>query len=121
MEAKGREKETMLAISTGMLVLYFIFDKPWMVVVAAVAGGIGLLFPMLAHVITKGWLKLAQALGWFNGRVLLSLVFFVVLTPIALLRRMGKSDSLVLRPRREGSLWTVRDHTYVPEDLKDPW
>ena len=34
------------------------------------------------------WLRLAAALGWVNSRILLTVIFFVLLTPIALLRRL---------------------------------
>ena len=50
--------------------------------------------------------------GWFNGRVLLGLVFFALLTPIALLRRLGRADGLALR-KPKGSLWTVRDLSLI--------
>ena len=112
---------SMLAITTGFVVLYFIFHHHWMLTVAAVVGGIGLLLPALARLIHQGWMKLAMALGWFNGRVLISAVFFLLLTPIALLRRLGKSDALKLKAQRGASLWTVRDHIYAPQDLEKPW
>ncbi|MBK8950641.1 MAG: hypothetical protein IPM68_17825 [Flavobacteriales bacterium] len=115
-----RTDASMLAITTGFLVLHFIFHKPWMLVVAVCAGLIGLLLPPLARLVHRGWMKLALALGWFNGRVLLSAVFFALLTPIALLRRLGRSDGLALR-KPTGSVWTVRDHTYVAKDLETPW
>ena len=116
MSAPARPEErtdaSMLAITTGFLVLHFIFHKPWMLVVAVSAGLIGLLLPPLARLVHLGWMKLAMALGWFNGRVLL--------TPIALLRRLGRSEGLALR-KPTGSVWTVRDHTYVAKDLETPW
>ncbi|MBL7962966.1 MAG: hypothetical protein JNM31_03890 [Flavobacteriales bacterium] len=118
---KSDTKTTMLAITTGFVVLFLIFKLKWMLTVAAVAGLIGLFVPALAALVEKGWLKLAAALGWLNGRILLGLVFFVILTPIALLRKLfGGSKALALQ-RSTGTHWSVRDHTYAPADLEKPW
>ncbi len=117
---EDRTDASMLAITTGFLVLFLVFHKPWMLLVAVGAGATGLLLPPLARLVHLGWMKLAHMLGWFNGRVLLGLVFFALLTPIALLRRLGRADGLALR-KPKGSLWTVRDHTYTPKDLETPW
>ncbi|MBV6403837.1 MAG: hypothetical protein IT228_06740 [Flavobacteriales bacterium] len=117
---EDRTDASMLAITTGFLVLFLIFHHRWMLIVAVCAGLIGLLVPPLARLVHRGWMKLAHALGWFNGRVLLGAVFFLLLTPIALLRRLGRSDGLALR-KPAGSIWTVRDHTYTAKDLETPW
>ena len=116
-------RESMLAITTGFVVLFLIFKLKWMVITAAVVGGIGLLLPALAAILTRGWLWLAEKLGWINGRILLGLTFFVFLTPIALLRKVtGGGGSLALKLKRSaGSHWSDRDHTYKPADLEKPW
>ena len=122
MPERSKISESMLAITTGFVVLFLIFKATWLIVVAAVAGGIGLLSPWLSGWITKGWLKLAQALGWMNGRILLGLVFFVILTPVALLQRLGGGGKGLALKRDTGrSRWAVRDHTYVAADLEKPW
>jgi hypothetical protein len=122
---KADSKATMLAITTGFVVLYFIFHKKhdvqWMLTAAAIAGGIGLLSPWLSGWIEKGWLKLAEGLGWFNGRLLLGIVFFLFLTPIALLRTLfGGKAGMAVR-NNSGTHWSTRDHTYAPADLEKPW
>ena len=109
-----------VAIATGLMVLFLVFDHRWLAIAAAVMGAIGLLWPWAAAWITRGWLKLAEGLGWMNGRVLIGVVFLLVLTPIAMLRRLGTKDPHHLRTRPPGSLWTVRDHTYTPSDLEKP-
>jgi hypothetical protein len=39
-------------------------------------------------------MKLAHVLGWINTRILLTILFYLLVTPIALIRRlMGKSVS----------------------------
>jgi hypothetical protein len=39
----------------------------------------------------RGWLLIGTVLGWINTRILLSLVFFLLMTPIAFARRFGRA------------------------------
>jgi hypothetical protein len=40
------------------------------------------------------WMKLAHVLGWINTRILLTLLFYLLVTPVALVRRLlGKAAS----------------------------
>ncbi len=43
------------------------------------------------------WMAFARALGWFNTRLLLTLVFFLVFTPVGLLMRLFGSDPMERR------------------------
>jgi hypothetical protein len=45
----------------------------------------------LAYII---WMGLAQVLGWFNTRVILVILFYLVFTPIGLVLRLGGKDIL---------------------------
>jgi hypothetical protein len=51
------------------------------------------------------------------------MVFFVVVLPVGLVRRMLKKDSLQLREfgRGKGSVMQVRDHVYAPADIDKPY
>jgi hypothetical protein len=49
------------------------------------------------------WFVLAHALGWFNARVLLTIAYAVVLTPISLVWRCAGIDPL--RRRRSDPRW----------------
>jgi len=59
-------------------------------------------------------MRLAHVLGWVNSRVLLTALFFLVLTPMGLVLRLAGRDPLRLR-RREGSGWSP-----YPPRFRDP-
>jgi len=42
----------------------------------------------------RAWMKLGHILGWLNSRIILGLVFFIVLQPIALIMRFFGHDPL---------------------------
>ena len=51
-----------------------------------------LLIPRALTPLYRPWMRLAEGLGWFNTRVLLILIFYLVVTPIGLIMRLfGRS------------------------------
>ena len=84
---------------------------------------IGLFIGPLAVFIAQLWLKLAQLVGAVMSRLLLTLVFFVVLLPIALLRRaLARRNELQLKRQTDGgSYYTEEVRTYTPRDLQFPF
>ena len=65
----------------------------------------GLIYPRVLVVPNRLWMKLAEALSFVMTRVILGLVFFLMVTPLGLLRRMLGGDPLHRRGRREDSYW----------------
>ena len=71
---------------------------------------LGLAAPAVLRPVYRAWMTLAFALGWVMTRVLLTLVFALVVTPIALLARLVGRDRLGLKPPAgAASYWVVRD------------
>ncbi|GJM32885.1 MAG: hypothetical protein DHS20C18_18860 [Saprospiraceae bacterium] len=112
--------ESILGIVIGFLILFLIFDQRWMIFVSLIVGLAGLFSTFLAQYIDWAWMKFVRILGWINSRILLSLVFFVVLLPLALLSRLFKKDPLMLKKRTD-SYFKERNHTFTPKDLEHPW
>jgi NADH:ubiquinone oxidoreductase subunit 5 (subunit L)/multisubunit Na+/H+ antiporter MnhA subunit len=68
--------------------------------------------PSLLRPVYRGWMRVGEALGWINTRIILTLVFFLVVTPIGVLMRLfGRSP---MEPKRGGeSYWQdVEPHSY---------
>lgn len=113
-----QQTKSQLAIVAGLLVLGYIFDWSVLVYAATILSVVFLAIPSLGKLIADGWMKLALFLGHWNGKILLSLVFFLFLTPLALVYRLfqnGKKKGTV------DSNYVVRNHTYTAEDLDKMW
>jgi hypothetical protein len=122
MKKREQNLETLLAICFGLLVCFLIFKKPILIIIAVIIAGIGIFSDSLSAKITWFWLKIAQILGNINGKILLSLIFFVFLTPIAfLMKLLSKNASFMLDKSKVSSLFTERNHTYVAKDLENIW
>ena len=82
----------------------------------------GLLAKGPAKQVARGWLKFAEVVGGINSRIILTLLFYLFLTPLAFVFRMTHGDFLRLnREERAASYFTVRKHRYGPKDLTNPW
>ncbi len=106
----------------GFLVLSFIFKQyqSYLVILATVLGLVFLILPSLGDLILKLWFKIAEILGWINSRILLGIVFYVFLFPLAVLSRLSQKNPLQLK-KTPDSLFATRNHRYEPKDLENIW
>jgi hypothetical protein len=65
----------------------------------------GIVIPFTLKPIYWVWMTFATILGWFMTRVILSLLFYVILTPIGLIARSFGKQFLDLK-------WNKTDNTY---------
>jgi hypothetical protein len=65
----------------------------------------GLVFPRLLTVPIRLWIKLAEALSYVSSRIILAIVFFLVLTPIGLVKRAMGWDPLQRRSGSGDTFW----------------
>lgn len=93
---KTTDRSAILVISMGFLILYILWSWQWALYVSLAAGIIGILSVRLSLLIESAWMKLGNAIGYVVSNVLLSMVFFLVLTPIAMLFRVFNKDPLML-------------------------
>jgi hypothetical protein len=113
--------KTILVIVTGLLALSLILKLDWLLKIALVIGILAVFIPIAAKAIEWLWLKLALVLGWTNSRILLSVIYFGFLLPIAAFSRVFTKDPLTLKGKKAGSLFISRNHVYKKEDLKNIW
>lgn len=119
---KQNSSQTILSIVVGLVAFSLLFKMNLLSQIALAVGLLALLSDGFADLVSKAWLKLAQLLGRVNGYVLLTIIFFLFLTPIALLMRLvKKADNLKLKPQTGDSIYETRNHTYVPKDLSNIW
>jgi hypothetical protein len=112
--------ESILAITFGFLVLYLIFDIQAFLIVSFIISGIGLFSKYLSGKVAQAWLKFALVLGTINGKIILSLIFFLILTPMALIRRLFTKPVVKLK-KEEVTMYTLRNHTYTGADIENVW
>ena len=84
---------------------------------AAILIGVpGLLMPALIRPIFTGWMIAAFPIGWTVARVVLAIVFFLVVTPIAFVFRLMGRDVLHRRRAAQVSYWKDKRQPGGPTD-----
>tara|TARA_B100000886_G_C20395550_1_gene480213 strand:+ start:1021 stop:1434 length:414 start_codon:yes stop_codon:yes gene_type:complete len=72
--------------------------------------GLGLILPNFLKPLYLLWMIFAIILGWFMTRIILSLLFYLILTPIGLtLRILGKELLNLKKQDSQESYWEYRD------------
>ena len=116
------ELETLGVLSAFFLVLNVITHRQVFVYSALGLLMIALFVKPLAKVLSGAWMKFAEVLGTFNSKLILSVVFFLFLTPLALMYRLFNKNSLQLkRGSKTGTLFITRDHVYSKADFEKMW
>lgn len=118
---KSNPKNTVLVISMGLLIIYLMMGWKPAVYASLGIGLIGVFSDVLSKKIEFVWMKLAWVLSLIVPNILLSIVFFFILCPIAFMSRVfGKKDPLMLKSRKE-SMYKKRDYTFNKGDFEKPW
>ena len=89
---KGKESYLALGIVGGFLVI------------------VGLLFPIILRPLNKTWMTLAILMGWVMTRVILTVLFFAVLTPLGFIAKLFGKNFLDLKlDKEQNSYWEIRE------------
>ena len=91
---------------------------PWLIATIGLFS-LALLRPLLFNPAYRAWMKLGHGLGIVNTYVLLAVVFFVFITPLALFFRLIGRDALSLRFSRSSSYWIKRNKPWSAESFKN--
>jgi hypothetical protein len=65
-----------------------------MVLIGGLLLGLGTIAPSTLRVPNRIWWRFAQLLGWVNTRILLSIFFGIVLTPVGVVTRLFGRNQL---------------------------
>lgn len=86
--------------------------RPWFFGVGGLLAGLGLFAPALLKPLQKLWMALGLTLGFFVSRIVLTLLFYLVVTPIGMITRaMGKDILDEKIDKSKASYWLARSLT----------
>lgn len=121
--SKDQSKDTGMAMVLLLLLIFVGRKREGYLFAAMGLHVLNMTVPKVFRPLAFLWFGLSDLLGAVMSKVLLSIVFFGVVIPIAAVRRMLGKDSLKLRVFKagKGSVMLVRDHTFVAADLERPY
>jgi hypothetical protein len=102
-------------------IFYYLTHKQYLLIAAIVLASIGVFIPFIAEKIHWFWMKLAHVMGAVMSKVLLTIVYVVVVVPIAMIARaFGSKNSIRLKNDKQ-SYFVVRNVTYVKDSMENVW
>ena len=73
----------------------------------------GILLPKKLSIIYKYWMILALVLGWFVSRIILTILFFLIITPIGYtMKILGKDILNISNKKNTTSFWILKNSSY---------
>jgi len=121
--ARQRAVDTGMALTLVCLIIALTTGRPGWVALATAVLVLNMTAPKVFGPASKLWFGLSAVLGAVMSRVILTLVFFLVLTPMGLIRRAMGKDTLKLAAFKKGaaSVFVTRGERFTAADLKTPF
>ena len=112
---------TVLVITIGFLVIYYFTGWQWTIITAMLVGAAGVFSNRLSQLIHRVWMKIALILGVIIPNILLTIIFYLVLLPVALLARVFRKEQPLILDNRPDSMFREMKRRFVKEDFNKPW
>jgi hypothetical protein len=121
--SKDQSRDTGMAMVLLCLLLALSPKRHAFLFVAIALHLLNMTVPVIYRPIAIVWLGLSDVMGAVMSRVLLSIVFFLVVTPIGILRRLFGKDALKLHAFKASgdSVMLERNHSFTARDLERPY
>lgn len=89
--------------------------RVWALAVGATFAGLALAWPKILRPLNLVWFKFGMLLGRIIAPIVMALVFFIAVTPVALVMRLLGKDPLKKKPDPTvASYWIKRDGDEMP-------
>jgi hypothetical protein len=118
-----RSRDTGLALVLLLLIAHFATGRGGFDTAALVVLVVTMTVPLVFRPVSVVWFGFSHVLGAVMSKVLLSAVFYLIVTPVAVARRLLGHDTLRLRAFKSGdsSVMHARHHVFTPDDLEKPY
>jgi len=120
---KEQSRDTGMALVLVLLLVFLKSRKNGWLYAAITLQVIDMVVPRIFAPIAVLWFGLSHILGTVMSKVLLSILFFGLVTPVGFLRRLFGKDSLKLRQFQasQDSAMLVRNHLFTAKDIERPY
>jgi hypothetical protein len=116
-------RDTGQAMALLCLIILIFFKQPAFAGSALIVLLINMVRPQVYKPLAKWWFALSNLLSRIVPRILLGVLFYVMVTPVGLLRRVLGKDPLQLKKWKKGreSVLRERNHTLSAKDIINPF
>lgn len=113
--------ETLAVLALVALVFHLWLGHAWLIYLATALLILALVPNPLATLITKGWLKFSELLGAVMSRVVMALIFFLFLTPLALFYRLFNRAAADHFLKKRDTYWRAAEEKFTKASFEKPY
>ncbi|MFC1877898.1 SxtJ family membrane protein [Thermodesulfobacteriota bacterium] len=119
----AQAKDTGMAMCLLALLVGYTLHIDMLILIAILLVLINMLVPIIFKPVARLWFGLSNVIGTIGSRILLTLVFLFLITPIGVIRRWMGKDNLKLAAWKQNrnSVFKKRYYRYTHEDLEKPY
>ena len=116
-------KDTGLAVILILLIIEYIKRPGWLTLCTMAVLVLTMTYPAALKPLGSVWFGFSHLLGTVVSKIVLSIIFFLIVTPIGMVRQISGSDPMRNKLWKNGddSVLVNRDHLYSSEDIQKPY
>jgi multisubunit Na+/H+ antiporter MnhG subunit len=116
-------KDSGLALVMISLICFLVWKRPLFIPLAIGLLFLAMTYPAVFRPFARCWFPLSAALGGVVSKIILTIIFYLVIVPVALLRKLMGKDSMHIKNWKKGnnSVFRQREQRYEPKDLEHPY
>jgi hypothetical protein len=119
----NRSAEVGLAVTLLLLIAEYFSGTRHFLLTAIITLILAILWPGFFQPLVKVWFAASERIGAVASKIILTIIFFALVLPIGVIRRMSGYDSMKLKQwKKDGaSVLVDRNHEYASKDFETPY
>ncbi len=119
----NRARDTGLALVLALLIIHQFREGGLWTAGALLALVLAMAAPGLFRFLVAPWYGFSEKLGAVMSKVILTLIYLLIATPVGLARRLTGADPMRIKQwkKSRNSVFTAREHTFTKRDLQAPY
>ena len=116
-------KDSGLALVLISLICYQVWKLEILILAAIIFLVAAMTYPLVFQPFARFWFALSTALGTVVSKIILTVLFFVIVLPVGLIRRAMGRDPMQMKSWKKGkeSVFRIRKHVYSAKDMEHPF
>ncbi len=93
----------------------------WLLGIGALLILLGVAVPFLLKYPYILWMKIGEVLGWINTRIILGVIFYLLITPIGIIKKIFGTDSMRRKLDKDAITYRTPSDTRQPTHMSNPF
>ncbi len=121
--SKKQASDTGMAMVMILLIIAMLTEKDLFLIMAILSLITNMTIPMIFYPVAVIWLGISHLLGTVVSKIILTLVFFILVMPVGLLRKIIGKDDLKLKEfkKSSSSVMIIRNQLFSKLDIEKPY